>query len=281
MQDITEQKAAEQALKMANESLERKVQIRTSELQIAKESAEIASRVKSQFLANMSHEIRTPLNGVMGMSLLLGRTSLDQKQRQYNDIMQTSGKNLLEIINSVLDISRIETGKLHLSMDDFNLFDLITEIISMLEPLAQEKNLKIGFEYAANLSQIFFGDRTKIRQIVINLVGNAIKFTEKGFVTINVFGETAVHLTEVNISVKDSGIGISDADCGRVFEQFEQADTGYRREYAGSGLGLAIARSFAVLMGGEIKIESEIGVGSNFTFLCPLRVNQVRVADVA
>ena len=270
MRDITREKKAETALKFANETLEKKVEERTAELRTAKNSAELASKVKSQFLATLSHEIRTPLNGVMGLTQLLARTEMDEQQTQFIKLMEISGKNLMDVLNSILDFSRIETGRLKVSETAFDLRRLLTETIDLLAPLAGQKGIDLRFNYPSDMPLHFSGDRLKIRQIAINLIGNAIKFTQKGSVSVDVFGETVDAVTNLNISVKDTGIGIAKADLLRIFEQFEQSDTGYRRSYDGTGLGLSIAKSLAEMMDGKISVDSELDVGSKFVFSCPL-----------
>ena len=272
MQDITREKKAEAALKQANETLEKKVQERTAELRAAKNSAELASRVKSQFLTTLSHEIRTPLNGVMGLTQLLARTDMDAQQTQFIKLMELSGKNLMDVLNSILDFSRIETGRLELSESGFDLRRLMDETIELLAPLAAQKGLDLRFNFPKDLPTHFMGDRLKIRQIAINLIGNAIKFTEKGYVEVEIFGDLAEDKMRLNLAVKDTGIGIANSDLLRIFEQFEQSDTGYRRSYDGTGLGLSIAKSLAEMMDGNIAVESTLNVGSRFVFTCDLKI---------
>ncbi len=271
MQDISDLKSAELALKQANDLLERKVRLRTAELEAATNDAIEANRIKSQFLANISHEIRTPLNGILGMSELLERTNLSDIQRKYNDIMRSSGTNLKEVINSVLDISRIENGKVTLQCSEFNLKELVLEVARSLYPLAKRKGLKVKFQCAPEFAASFHGDKTKIRQIVTNLVGNAIKFTDDGEIKIRVSGIQLNELdSHVLIEVSDTGIGFPETQLSRIFAPFEQMDSGYKREYGGTGLGLSIASNFAALMGGEISAESTVGEGSVFRFSCDL-----------
>jgi signal transduction histidine kinase len=229
--------------------------------------AEEASRAKSQFLANMSHEIRTPMNGILGMSDLLSGTALTPVQRRYNDIVRRSGESLLCIINDILDFSRIEAGKLALDAIPFDPRQAVEDLCELLAERARAKGLELIRHVAPEVPPRVVGDPNRLRQILLNLLGNAVKFTERGEVVLRVDlarrEEGAVWL---RFSVRDTGIGISPEAQGRIFQSFSQADGSTTRKYGGTGLGLAISRQLAVLMGGEIELDSEPGKGSEFRF---------------
>ncbi len=235
--------------------------------------AEAADRAKSEFLANMSHEIRTPMNGVLGMAELLARTELTPRQKTFTDVIVKSGNALLTIINDILDFSKINAGQLTLDPAPFKIAEAVEDVATLVSARVAEKNLELIVRVDPRLPACVVGDVGRFRQIITNMLGNAVKFTEKGHVLVDVTGETRDDTVQLSVRVEDTGIGIPADKLQTVFEKFAQVDGSSTRRHEGTGLGLAIAARLVDLMGGKIGIESEVGRGSVFWFTVPLPVH--------
>lgn len=254
------------------------LELQAEHSQALAKAAESSDKAKSEFLANMSHEIRTPMNGVMGMAELLAKTELDGKQRMFTDVIVKSGASLLTIINDILDFSKLDAGQMQLHPEPFRIREAIEDVATLVSSKVAEKDLELIVRVDPAIPEMLVGDVGRIRQVVTNLMGNAVKFTEQGHVYVNVDGqdipEEGKHsIAKLRIAVEDTGIGIPEDKVGKVFDKFSQVDTSATRKHEGTGLGLSICQHLVELMGGTISADSENGVGSTFWFEIDLPID--------
>ncbi|MGB0906354.1 MAG: response regulator [Maricaulaceae bacterium] len=251
-----------------------------TELQSAIENARQAEIAKTDFIANMSHEIRTPMNGVVGMAQILRGTRLDEKQQKYVDIIARSGAALLTIINDVLDFSKLRSGKFSIEANAFEISETVNDVVTLMGHTAREKGIELVLSMPEWPDYLLIGDAGRLRQILINLIGNAVKFTSEGYVKIAIQFTPQNGHTDISFSITDTGIGISEDKLGKIFNQFEQADNSTTRQFGGTGLGLAISQQLVEHMGGTINVSSTLGTGSTFNFKICLPVSNVQVTPV-
>lgn len=281
--DITERKRQEDRIKKLNSELEKRVKIRTSELEIAnkaliesKNKAETANKLKSEFIANMSHEIRTPLNSILGFGELLSSEITETLHKRYIQTILTSGSRLLDLLNDVLDLSKIEAGKLDIILKPMNLKSLINEIHQIFIIDSMKKGIDFTTEISDSFPKFIISDESRLRQILLNITGNAVKFTDKGSVKISVSNyDTKEENTGILIEVKDTGIGIKDKEQDAIFQSFKQQDTSISSKYGGTGLGLAISKRLVEKLNGSIELESRYGKGSTFR----IKISNVRIIN--
>lgn len=270
--EVTERRRAAREMVILNESLEWRIRERTQELEVATELALAASRAKSDFLSNMSHEIRTPMNAVTGLAYLALKTDLNAKQRDYVEKIHLAGQHLMGIVTSILDFSKIEAGKMEIEETGFTVENILDSVESVIGESAKAKGLTLDFALDPKLNRGLFGDPLRIQQVLLNYVGNAIKFTVQGQVHVRASTERDDESgVLIRFEVQDTGIGLSEPQSAQLFQVFHQADASTTRNHGGTGLGLALCKQLAELMGGQVGVHSEKGVGSVFWFTCRVR----------
>jgi len=271
MNDITASKFEEKYLLNSNTLLESKIRERTAELEFAKEKAEASTKAKGLFLAKVSHELRTPLNGILGITDLLLESEINEKQTKFLNLLKHSGKNLLRLINDIIDFTKIESGKITLKESEFELFEIIDELTNLYINELKQKNLKLTIDVCDNLPIRLLGDGKKLRQILTNILGNAIKFTLKGSVNFTAICKQAEDNFVILFTIEDTGIGIPEDKFNLLFQSFSQIDDNLARSFEGSGLGLVISKEFVELMNGKIWFESQVSVGTKFFIEIPFK----------